>query len=537
MMIEYFVGIGQYAKEKERDMNLIYTMINEVRKQDFDNVFEINIKNNEVESKVKAFYEDVVKDALFHQKGNFFLGGGLRLDNYNEKKLKQACDFCEINEKIQAKIKELVEEYINTYNNRAFLLLKINDKSPKELFEEKFLKRMFETGYKLLDGEHICHLCGKKGEVFEKFGYSFYTNDKQIYSCINDKDKWGIVVCFDCLTNILFARKYIEEHLSTYWLDCSVMFIPHYFDETVADIYESSQIDNDGSVTSFLQRLRTHENDVISDIGKTNSLTDIVFYSENPTNKSWKIYHAITSVLPSRFTKLAELLKEYDLTFWQIFNIIANVKVIGDNPETTLKEKLRFLDAIFHGKKIDRNLFFKRVMAYYKVRFKVDEHRKYFVMRSINKVYNFLVDCGCLEKGVKQVDYKDYHELFADNPQYFDTDEKKAWFILGRVFDYVNYNMKGSNKSEGSDKTSLEKKFFFARKFNHQDFIYFCNLLEDKAIKYNITTNYFKNMITEAKTYMANSKNQLPYDEAKYLFFWGIDSYFKKSEEDKEMEE
>jgi len=102
------------------------------------------------------------------------------------------------------------------------------------------------------------------------------------------------------------------------------------------------------------------------------------------------------------------------------------------------------------------------------------------------------------------------------------------------AYNFVNYMIKkGNSNEEGkiADRSSLDKNFFFARKFNFKDFIYFSNLLSDKMIKYKISSAWLKDILTESKELMANPSGKLSSDEAKYIFFWGMDSYFKKVQE------
>lgn len=131
--------------------------------------------------------------------------------------------------------------------------------------------------------------------------------------------------------------------------------------------------------------------------------------------------------------------------------------------------------------------------------------------------------------------YSDYNALFEENANYFNTNEKRAWFLIGMAYNYVNYAIKKSNAGEDgkiADRSSLDKNFFFARKFDFRDFIYFSNLLSDKAIKYKINQIKLKDMLTASKELMANKEGKLSTDEAKYLFFWGMDSYFGKDKEE-----
>ncbi|WP_346930181.1 TM1802 family CRISPR-associated protein, partial [Clostridium sp.] len=199
---------------------------------------------------------------------------------------------------------------------------------------------------------------------------------------------------------------------------------------------------------------------------------------------------------------------------------------------TTDKEKLKMVDSIFTARKIERNIFFTRAMLVYKYEF-INGKSK-FTINNISKVYNFLVDCGCLEGGFKvMTQYSDYKELFLDNSSYFSSSEKKAWFLIGMAYNYVNYMIKKANSTEEgklADRSSLDRNFFFARKFDFKDFIHFSNLLSAKIEKYRISSGWLKDILTESKQLMAKPNGKLSSDEAKYIFFWGKDSYFKKEQ-------
>jgi len=77
------------------------------------------------------------------------------------------------------------------------------------------------------------------------------------------------------------------------------------------------------------------------------------------------------------------------------------------------------------------------------------------------------------------------------------------------------------------DRTSLEKNFFFSRRFSFEDFIWFSNLLADKAVKYSVDKWYIEDILSKSKAYIAKKEGKLSQDEAKYLFYWGMHSYFK----------
>jgi len=538
-VIEQIKNIGSYSKRAYPDRNAVDSMLNEIDRGSMESILEINIEGDAIDTNIRDFDSSIAKDALFYQAGNGALGGGIRLDFYKDSKVESACDFCEVSSRY-GEIKSIIENFIKENGKNAFAIIKVNGKTPRELFEKKFLEKMYSTAYKKVKDKHICHLCGKNGQCFNTTTYKFYTNDKSIYGNVDNNEKTGFVICEDCLTDVIVGRKYIDDYLSAYWINNNVMFLPHTYNEDSASIYETSSLNEKMEQTKFLNNIRINEEDVIGEIGKTNAVTDIVFYQED--SKFFYIYHVIQSVLPSRFSLVAGLLKRYSLKLFTLFSYAAAVKITLENIETTDKERIRILDSIFSGKLIDRSSFFKRAVDVYKYHYLKDEHKKYASMRTINRIYNFLCDCDCLEKGWNVLKtYRNYEELFDGNEAYFDTNEKKAWFILGKAYSTMIYYIKPANKDGAneleSEKTSLEKNFFFARKFDFSDFVYFCNLLEDKAIKYKKSTVFFKKMICEAKEYIANRENRLAFDEAKYLFFWGLDSYFNNEQENNNQED
>ncbi len=550
-MINHIKNIGSYIRINNPSINVADGIVNTIESKEMKVILIVNIIPDNIEYSTREFEKDITKDALFFQSGNGVLGGGVRLDFYEQldskiqpkgrKKLKLACEFCEVPERYE-EIKQYVEEYLKEKDKNTFLVIQKDGKMPRELHQDKFLNKMYSTMYKSVKGKNTCHLCGKVGQSYNTTTYKFYTNDKEIYNNVNSTEKNGIVVGKECLNDLIFGGNYVDKYLSSFWLGKKVMFLPHNYDEHAALIYESSKMDSNMEPTNFINTIRLNEEDFILDIGKTNVVTDIIFYEDD--SKYFYINHVIQSVMPSRFTYLGDLLNKYELKIFNILRYIAAVKISLDNIETTDKEQMRILDAIFVGRPIDRSLFFKRVMDVYKYYYIKDEHKKYACIKNISRIYNFLCECNCLEKGWHVLtEYKNYEELFKKNEDYFDTNEKKAWFILGRAYNTMVYLMKSSKSKreesfDNNERTSLEKNFFFARKFDFNDFIYFCNLLTDKAIKYRADKVFFKNMLTEAKNYMAKREGTLGFDEAKYLFFWGVDMYFPgKKQEQLEIEE
>ncbi|MCT4507856.1 MAG: TIGR02556 family CRISPR-associated protein [Tepidibacter sp.] len=537
-MITHIKNIGQYVKDNKEDIDMLDFLVKKINLKDIKYVLpiRINTRNDEITvGDLKNFYEDVVKDSLFYQEGNAFLGGGIRLDYYKESKIKRLCKFCEI-QKNEEKMKNIVEKCIQEKGQDIFLIALIDNKTPRELFEDKFIDIMYSQTFKEVKGEHKCHICSSEGKCYNSAVYKFYTNDKEVYSNVESEDKNGVVICKQCLESMVLGRKYIENNLSTYWLKKSVMFLPHTYNPRTSKVYEKG-FDEEQGQERLLKSISTKERMVIKRLSESKAPVDIVFYEQN--NQFFGINYSISDVMPSRFSKISNLIDKYDevddkskFSLYSVIKYCSTVKVSGDELKTTDKEELKILSAIFNGSRINRNLFFKRIMNIYKHHYVRDNHKKFGCIKNINKIYNFLCECGCLEKEWNLLKtYSSHGQLFDDNKEYFDTKEKKAFFIIGRAYANMIYQIKNKLDDKNS-KTSLEKKFLFSRRFDFNDFIYFSNLLTDKMEKYKIESVYLKNMISEAKLLMANRENRISQDEAKYIFAWGKDFYFEKEKKE-----
>lgn len=542
--------IGKYLRENNgvTEINIIRSLVNKIEGDSIKEIFFINIKDNgEIETQSEEFYSDITTKALFYQAGNGALGGAMRADFYKDgleeiekfnKKIKTTLSYCEV-EKYYDEVKELIYKKIKEQNKNFIVVILINGKYPYEMFKDKFLEKMYSTMFKGIEGECVCHLCGHKGKVYNTTTYKFYTNDKEVYSSIDGRDKFGITMCEGCLNDLLIGKRYVEDKLTTYWMDRNVMFLPHNFNEVTDGVYDSSVL-TEKEKKKFLDNLYSDEEFVLESLGKGNTETDIIFFDKDG-NKTFYIQHSIKSMMPSRFGELAILLKKYTIKLFNVIHYSTAVKAGLKGVETTQKEKLRCIDAIFSGRKIDRKLFFSRVMLVYRFEYIHNTEKSKFIINNIGKIYNFLVDCGCMEGRYNIMSkYEGYEELFDDNKSYFNTNEKKAWFLMGVAYSNINYKMRKSNAdSDGklADRSSLDKNFFFARKFDFRDFVYFSNLLSDKIIKYKISSSWIKGILTESKELMAKPTGKLSTDEAKYIFFWGMDSYFEKKDQADAMNE
>ena len=560
-MINAINDIGKYLIEsgEKSEEDIIKSLVKPINGDSIKEILLIDVTKEGIKTAVEDFYSGIVYKALFFQAGNGIKGGGIRADFYPEmkeglneterkkresekkkflSKIDNVTKYCEVNE-FKEEIEEIIINRIKNYGSDFFTVILKDGKYPYELFKEKFLNDFYNVDFKKIQGEHICHICGNYGEAFNTVTFKFYTNDKEVYGNINDEQKSGIVICKECLHNIILGKKHMEEYLTAYWMGANVMFVPHYYDEDIDLLYKGANLDSNES-KKLLDNISSAEDEVLEAIGKSKSETDIVFFKKEG-EKTFYIFHTIKSLLPSRFSFLAKALtNNKKISLYYLINDMASVKYGKKGLEATEKERFKMLDIIFSGNKLNRNLFFSRMIKQIKEEY-YSEGKTLNSINKINKYYNFLVDCNCLEGGFDYMKkYKDYTELFENNKDYFISNEKKAWFILGNVYGKLNWKIRQQSKTEEgnmADRTSLDKNFFFARKFNFKDFIYFSNLLDEKMIKYpKINTSYLKEMLSEAKELMASRENKLSADEAKYIFFWGINTFYKKENDGDEDE-
>lgn len=548
-MILAIRNIGKYLLEsgEATKVDIIKNLVNKINGDTIKEILLINVMDNGIETEVEQFYTDIVINALYFQAGRGVKGGGVRGDFYSDDKkekskftdkIKKAATYCEVDAWYE-EIEKIILDRIENVGNDFFAVILKNGKYPMELYSEKFMEDFYKTDFKQLKGKHTCHLCENYGEGFNTVTYKFFTNDKEVYGNINEKNKSGMVICKNCLNEIILGKKHIEQYHTTYWIGNNVMFVPHSYNEDIDYIYRDTALNGEENI-KFLDNLKTSEGEVLEELGKGNSETDIIFFKKDG-EKTFNIFHTIKSLLPSRFAFLAERIRERKVSLFWLINKTSCVKVGSGGLEATDKERFRIIEQIFQGKKINRNLFFQRMMKIYKEGYYLKDNKKTSI-KEINKYYNFLVDCSCLQGGFDYMkDYKDYSQLFDENRNYFKTNEKKAWFIVGVAYNKLNYAIKSANKDENgnkADRSSLDKNFFFARKFDFRDFITFTNLIDEKMRKYQkINTNYLKGMLVEAKELMASKENKISTDEAKYLFFWGMDMYFKIEGKEKLDEE
>ena len=564
-MIEQIKNIGHEVRiiDGEKDLVELWTK----NAKPMDNVIFVNVDEGEkkVTKELRRFYKNVYKDALIYQQGNGHVGAGIKIEKYKnkdaikikEKKLASSLEFMEIDKSYLDEVWiNIIEEVQKDTNQSYFIVITKNNKKPRELFTQKYEQKIKET-YLISDTklnkslkQSNCHLCGQNKKTYDTAIYKCFTNDKEVYK---NTDKYNFSICEDCLLDVLNGRNYINDILKISWIGSEVMFLPHEFNIYIKNIYE--YIDNNKHITSLLGQIREAEEEVLDEISKTNCMTDIIFFSDPKSSSEWKITYAIRDVMPSRMSIISRNISKYKnkkIDAYFCLAKIMNYLCYSDGKfDSKNKDRMRLLDIIFHGSKYSRELFFNKVMSKYKTKYfeslnnKKATNRKY-IIKDIHEIYNFMCNCGCLENSWMMINeegeimkYNNISEFFETNKNFFDDDIKKAWFIMGQIYrDTINAsksyykdksgdNIESDNKGQSYESSHLEKNFFFSRKFDNKTFILFANTCSEKLQKYGTYYSNIKDKMNQAKEYMASSFKKINNDEAKYIFFWGLDTLFE----------
>ncbi|ABR54139.1 CRISPR-associated protein, TM1802 family [Methanococcus vannielii SB] len=551
-MIDIISNIGKFSRNNHGEKELID--IWQKPEKDFDSILEVDIdtKNNSINVISKEFDKRVFRDSLFYQVGNGHVGSLVKIEKFKDdqkviekinKKIESSLKFLSIKTEFVKNISEKVFEKVRIAPSKAYIVSFLKDgKKPIDLFLDKFNNEIEKTYLNKTKFTKECHICGKSEIIYDTAIYNCYTNDKEIYS--NTKG-FSFGICKECLLNILHGRDYTRDYLSTYWADSEVMILPHNYDNDIDEIFKGENIGSTHSESKLINKLKSAEEEIFEEFGRLNEPVDIVFFEDPKASSEWKIIYHIRGILPSRFKLISDLEKKYssenhNFRLRDILNILAG--------GTSSNESKRLLNMIFHGKKYSRSLFFNKVLkSYQKNHFSQKKIPDWRFMANIHSVYNFLVDCNCLNKGwnfksknngggYEMTVYATIDEFFEKNNEFFDTNQKKAWFLIGNVYSSLIYY---SKKYHDSNVSYLEKNFFFGKKYDYKTFIYFTNKCSDLIIKYKsggaLNSGYSLNsLLIMAKEYIGTGKNLPTADEAKYIFFWGMQQRIGKKEKNED---
>lgn len=540
-MIETICNIGKVVRDIDGEKDLVDLWQKE-ETGDYQLILDVDIHDTFVNIESRDFEKEVFRDGLLYTQGNWFIGAVLKKESLKDGKIKDCLKFIGVSLERFDEVKSLIDSKVKDYSGVNFVVLfRKNGQKPIEISKGNFFNEIEKNGLKKVSRAGNCQICGQHIEtMYDSIIYKCYTNDKEIFT---NTSGISYGVCKECIFNILYGRKHVNMFLNTWWGGSEILFLPHAYNEEIKGIFEYSNIGDLSEGKNLLGKIRENESEVMDEIGKCGTEVDIVFYSAQKSE--WKITYHIKDIIPSRFTKIAELECKYQtksgdkLALWQVLAyLLGNFSKPSEVFNTN--EAKSFLKNIFHGNKINRNLFFSRAMSKYKR----DYFEGYESMFLLHRTYNFLVDCDCLDKGwnfieqngrgYSMVKYEDLEEFFDYNKDFFDSNIKKSWFLLGRLYGKMiqeSKTYKGGEDKQNNE-SYLEKNFFFGRKYDFKTFVYFSNQCSELMYKYGVQNKvYLKDLISASKELMGAGDSKLSSDEAKYIFFWGMQQWIGKSKD------
>ncbi|AKB75792.1 CRISPR-associated protein, Csh1 family [Methanosarcina lacustris Z-7289] len=562
-------------------------------------------------SATRAFTREVSKEGLFYVKSRTYIGAMLRQNQYQSDKNKEAnkeakknedvgvepakkrkrepkpssnVSKClqfldlsmdrldEVNSKLDAKIAEKVAE--NPKYNYVILFTR-NGKKPFEIdsCRKKFIELYKRNILHATDTPGYCHLCNRLvNSRFESCGLGCYTNDKSVYykTYGSEADRsLPFGVCDDCLADLLYGERFALQYLTVWWGGLKgekVIFLPHQFNDDIKLTFETNLIGDTESNKGFLARIQTNEADVLGCIGTGDYAMDVIFISAPAGRSEWKIQCVIENVSTSRFAKIAKLQKIYQTRGGEtsdgreikirnlqlktiIYYLVGNFAEKKGFPAYedifATNEARYYLDVILHGVEINRREFFVHVMSIFWRYYARDKERE--CIMTIHRIYNFLVDCGCLQHGWNMplyiggenmvAPYLTIDELFERNPERFSSDFRKAWFLLGNVYGSIRRDMKSARSDRGGDYATklVENAFITDRKFNMKDFNEIARVCWEYSCAHN-TEHYIKTRLANAIDLIGTGSDVegISPDEIALYFVWGQTQYIGKEKENED---
>jgi CRISPR-associated protein Csh1 len=334
---------------------------------------------------------------------------------------------------------------------------------------------------------------------------------------------------------LTFLQVYFAEHyLTARWGGSSLFLLPSQFDNTIESMF-TTKITTSKDPDTLLRTIYERETYIFDLLGNMQCDFDLLFFNKNKSE--WKIQTEIQSVNATRFKQLADIkntqridIENKDGTL-QLKTVVYYLngelreknlgeKYVPDYTDIFMSNKSKsWLNVIFIGRKIDRQMFFSNAMRIYNQQ-RTQGHKNIF---PIHRVYNFLAACGCLEGGWKMVSdgkpiqYESTEVFFKENAEYFNTNAKQAWFLLGRVYNTMSYMYR---KSRAVRDFPLDKNFIRGCRFDFEGFINITARCWDMAKVYGCQ-GLIRNDLTTARQLIVNDNSTLSLAEANFVFSWG----------------
>lgn len=316
--------------------------------------------------------------------------------------------------------------------------------------------------------DKYCSLCHNKKEVFGLASpFAFYTIDKPGYICggFDYESSWkNYPVCKECAIKLELGKLYLDEELLLSFYGRRFYLIPkliynNQLEEILNKYKNTFKQEDDKSSSKMIKGEDRLENKIFKILGKEkNNITfDLMFIEEN--NSALNILLNIEDVYPSTFKKLYSTWEDIkNMEFFNEYHYLANFGYLNMlfNSKTYNRYFLDTVDKIIGKGKIEYDFLISFINTKLKEAFVKEEKNEQFVKGEDNyyvatlRAYTFIYYLYKIEKfknkgeeGVDNMerkcwnieDFNSKREVFEDffdsNKAFFDTDSKKAVFMVG----------------------------------------------------------------------------------------------------------
>jgi CRISPR-associated protein Csh1 len=205
----------------------------------------------------------------------------------------------------------------------GFSFLFLHDEQEKYLTEfESIQKLLYQTGtagksekYNVISEGHdqLCSICMQKKTVLHGFAspFKYATVDKigLVSGFFNQKDNWkNYPICSDCALDFEIGYKYVTQKLRNSFYGNSFYLIPKVLGDSNDRALENVTKDFEELNYTYRsgEKIKSRENRLMREISNRPNqyLINLLFFDEDPKNKSIRIKLFLEEILPSRFQEI-----------------------------------------------------------------------------------------------------------------------------------------------------------------------------------------------------------------------------------------
>ncbi|SHJ60818.1 TIGR02556 family CRISPR-associated protein [Paramaledivibacter caminithermalis] len=420
--------------------------------------------------------------------------------------------------------------YFITIDNR-----KISD---MEEYRQKIKEEKLKVYEKSETGS--CSLCGgQEGLTSDtsKLKLKFYTTTNLNFPSQFLKSNYNknMVICKDCMIQLMAGEQYIIDNLSTYLGNMQVYLIPHFLYTPEIDKgdmdYISKDLTNTFNTAKKVQGIIKFESEILNtfeDYCEENYyLLNILFYKI--VQKAVKVQKLIKDVQPSRFRILIEeaskvqesfksLISDKFNTHFGLESIYYSIPIkVKQGEVKEYRKLLNIYNAIFKRLRINKKLIIKSQIDLFKVHY-FEKHNQYnvrpaaihFAIMQSNMLIKFLENIGCLEEGsameLNSLNIDDGIKEYIKEMKY--SEKETVLFLLGLLVGKVG----NRQYSDRNGKKPILNKL----NFNGMD------LAKVKRLSSEIVNKLRQNKILSYNEKIYSAHKQL-FD--KHIKNWDLDKY------------